>query len=228
LNDLFQTKKIEGWNIDRETLKSFIESKLPKNYQELVYQIYLFYGEKLGKEVIGWGDKNNYYVNHLEEINQIFPNSKYIHIIRNPKDVITSYLNVNELKESKYKPKFTNNFLEILNEWILNNNKIVEFIEKQKLKCIIVKYEDLIINPNLQIERIFNFLSYESFEVIGNFNSNKYFDEPQITMDWKTKLLDFIDSNNMNKFTNLLSENEIKIIDEEIKLQKLNFDFYKL
>ena len=117
VEDLFLTKKIEGWFLDKQNLKEYLFQKKPNNYQYLVYLVYKFYGEtNQNKKVLYWGDKNNYYLHHLDLLNSIFVNSRYIQIIREPKDVVSSYLNVHRLPNSKYKPRFSNNISDIAYE----------------------------------------------------------------------------------------------------------------
>lgn len=227
LEDLFLCKKFEGWFMNKKELKVFLLKNKPKNYNTLIYFVYKFYGQKSKKDVLFWGDKNNYYINHLNDLNEIFPNSKYIHLIRNPKDVLVSYLKVNELDQSKYKPKFSNNNLEIINSWIDNNNNITMFLNEKKVNHIVINYETLLTETKFVVDEIFNFIGISSDSVIENFNNNLYFDEPKITMGWKSKLTNPIDSNNKSKFNEFLSISEITEIDDLLKSKTLHFNYIK-
>jgi hypothetical protein len=227
LDDLFETKKIEGWSLNKKNLSVYLKKQKIKNYFELIEKIYVFYGNQINKKNIEiWGDKNNYFLNHLEDIELIYDKPKYIFIIRNPKDVVSSYIKVNELPESKYKPKFPNSVEEITNRWIDNNNKISLFLKNKNERCLIIFYEDIISDIENSIKKIFNFLNITFTDVEMNFNSKKFFDEPSITMDWKKKLIGEIDSNNINTYLKVLSQEEINLINQIISQNNLLFDFF--
>ena len=202
--DVLNSKKMEGWDLSYTNLSTHIHTSAPKSYAEACFYVYQFYGLKTGKDVKVWGDKNNYYINHLDTISEIYPNAKYIWLQRNPKDVCASYLKVNELSDDiPYKPKVTNDITQIFDEIKENHKKIYLFLKNiSDSKKICVNFEDIITKN----EEIFNILSQfvglNLFECLENFNKKIYYDEPHITISWKTKTKEIIDSSYINTYKN--------------------------
>ena len=69
IDDLSTSKKIETWQLDYKLLYEYLKDNQPESYQSLIFKVVEFYGfakhNKLQTEVLG--DKNNYYINHLEQ-----------------------------------------------------------------------------------------------------------------------------------------------------------------
>ena len=202
LDDILSSKKIEDWQLNKDKLKTFILSKTPKNYKELITSIYKFYTNN--KLLIG--DKNNYYINHLDELNLICPNVKYIHLVRDGRDVACSYKNINKLNPNlKYLPKVSSDIVAIASEWNNNITKIENFIKNHD--SITIRYEDLISQPIDTLKKVCDFLDVIYEEDMLNYYQNN--DEPLSTLHWKGKTKETIDEKNKKKYLSLLSFEEI-------------------
>lgn len=229
LDDLFTSKKIETWNLSRNNLKNNILQKKPKNYGELmaiIYMAYKFYSENL-KVIV---DKNNYYINHLEDIKQIWPEAKFIHVVRDGRDIACSYLDVNKLKtRSPYKPKLSTSIERIAYEWIENNRKIFKLSEHYLEKYILIKYEDIVFKPKETLSKICKFLDvvFEP-EMLTYYKkkSNKYI-EPTETIDWKKKVLEKPDWKKVGRHKKELSKEQIELFNK-IASNDLIFYGYQL
>ncbi len=221
IEDILSSKKIEDWKLNKEELKFFIISENPKKYIEIINCIYKFYTKN--KPIIG--DKNNYYIHHLSELKVISPQSKYIHLIRDGRDVACSYINIKTLDPNlKYIPKVSSNIAEIAREWDDNVSKIETFIAQEN--SITVKYEDLISSPENVLIKICEFLGVKFNVSMLNYHQNNNNDEPTSTLHWKKKTLEAIDSNNKQKFLGLLSTHEIDTFNAIalITLKKYNYE----
>lgn len=219
LDDILSSKKIEDWKLKRPDLKNFILSEKPKNYPEIITTIYKFYTNN--KLIIG--DKNNYYINHLEELSLIFPNAKYIHLVRDGRDVACSYKNINKLNPNlKYIPKVSSNIVDIANEW--NNNIITIENFMQKFNSITIRYEDLISTPVETLNKVCTFLEVKYEEEMLNYYQNN--DEPTSTLHWKGKTKETIDEKNKKKYLSLLSNEELNKFNgiAHVTLKKFNYD----
>lgn len=215
--DLKTSKKIETWQLDFEKLKEFLVNEKPKSYEELVFKIIEFYGKTKLKKVdhVVLGDKNNYYINHLEELSNISEHVSYLFIIRNPKDVYCSYKGISELKStSKYIPKLSQDILEFCEEWNDNHERILSFIKtKSKNKYLLLTFENLVSNPFKELNRISSFLKVPFEENMLRYYNNN--DEPEGLLDWKKKTLQPPDMNSIGRYKSILTEKEIKTIDAE-------------
>jgi len=117
-SDVLESKKFETWDVAKNDLLDYFEEIKPTQYSDLVDCVYKTYAKKSKKNPSITGDKNNYYINHLYDINKFFPMSKFIYIIRDGRDVACSYNRVNKIGfKSKYKPNLPRGIKNIAVEW---------------------------------------------------------------------------------------------------------------
>jgi hypothetical protein len=230
LADVKSSKKIEDWNLDFDNLKQKIKTHNPKNYAELVELVYLLFAEQKGKVPSIVADKNNYYINHLNDLKEIWPDAKYILVVRDGRDVACSYLNMEKLlTNSPYKPKLSTDIKTIAKEWLANNQNILNFSESlHENQFMAIRYEDFVTESELYLTKVCNFLglNFESNMLDYFIKNAKQQDEPTSTLDWKKKTLEKPDENNIGKYKIELqkeSVEEFNTIAKEI-LQKFNYE----
>lgn len=208
--EVFETRKFKTWGLSHESLLSEIIKKKPKNYKELVREVYLEYARKAGKNVDLFGDKNNYYIKKIGKIESIFPGSKKIFIVRDGRDVACSYLMLRDKKiDSVYKPSLTSDIREIATEW----RESVEVMEYWfKKGALSIRYEDLVVRPAYTLAKVCNYLSIEySINMLGYYNKN---DEPDEFKAWKGKTFEPLDQSGLKKFKAELTNEQINIFQE--------------
>lgn len=210
INDILSSKKIIDWGLDSEIIFENILKNKPKNYSELSTQIYLSYKSNYKSNVLQIGDKNNYYIYHLTTINSIYPNAKYIHLIRDGRDVACSYKKIKSLKtNSTYRPNLVSDIIDIAKEWNKNINNIDNYLNNKK--CLKVKYEDLLIDTERTLFIVCEFLGISYHSQMLDYYKPEFNDEPLSTRDWKMKTLEPIDKNNSKKYKHILTKEEIQM-----------------
>jgi hypothetical protein len=226
--DVLSSKKIETWELDKNKLLKTIINANPLNYMELINTVYLsFSNSKSEIQVIA--DKNNYYINHLNDLLDIWPNAKFIHLVRDGRDVACSYIKVNTLnKGTKYIPKLSVKIEEIANEWSNNLQKIDSFFQKRKKPDVhTLRYEDLVVNPKETLDDCCAFLeqNYEPTMLAYFENNDKQYTEPEATIAWKQKTKEAIDSQNIMKYKKELSKQDIELFNKiaSMQLKKYNY-----
>ncbi|MBM7623039.1 sulfotransferase [Sporohalobacter salinus] len=109
-----------------------------------------------------WGDKTPLNTLNIELIDEVFPDAKYIHLIRNGKDVVSSYLN---------STKYVNSVERACARWNKHVSKGLEFKESQnKDEYLEVYYEDLVTNPSQEVEKICNLIGVEFNSTMLNYH----------------------------------------------------------
>mgnify|MGYP001043213022 CR=1 FL=1 len=212
VTDLKTSKKIETWELDYSALNTLIKEEKPNSYKELTSLVILQYGLQNKKHPTTLGDKNNYYIDHLDLLNEIYPDAKYLVIVRDCRDVVCSYLNVNALEtDSKYKPKFPDTIKEMSLDWLNKNTVILNFLESiNSSNYTLIRYEDLLVKPKIELQRCTEVLGLEfESEMLDYYKNNM---EPSALLDWKKKTNERIDTSNTNKFLEQLTEFEINEI----------------
>ncbi len=227
--DLTSSRKFETWNFNLNLFKEKVLLIQPKNYSELCALVYITFGEDKGKAMKIWGDKNNYYIHKLNVMENLYPKAKYIHLVRDGRDVAVSYLELKELKsESKYKPNLPLEINEIANEWVQNTMKVDSFLENidPKRKQIIL-YEDLIQHTEKILKQICGFLEIEfSNSMLNYYLQNKAENiEPVELMDWKMKTLEKPDFDNIGKFKKLLSSLQLETFERKANSTLMHYGY---
>ncbi|WP_423818734.1 sulfotransferase [Salinimicrobium sp. TIG7-5_MAKvit] len=213
LGDLASSKKIETWNLNYQSLERLILKEQPKNYSDLCLLVLKQFSIQTKSNAVQYlGDKNNYYIHYLELLEALFPNAKYILIIRDGRDVACSYLNIGKINTSSvYKPQLTTDIKSIAEEWMSNNNRVLKFFANKKQNSISLRFEDLLLDPKMELLKICDFLSIPFDEAMLNYaelNKDRKL-EPSELMDWKKKTLEKPDVSNISKFKKELSTKEI-------------------
>lgn len=212
VDELAMTKKFETWNISIEDLYTLLSNLKPTSYAELCASVYLIYSEAQGKKANIWGDKNNYYINHLDELVAIYPTAKFLHVVRDGRDVACSYKDVVASNFSeKYAPKLCSNIEEIASEWSSNVRIADAFLTTvDSSNCRVIKYEDLVSDPESNVSWICEWLGvdYES-QMLNFYSSNKKNGlEPEETLAWKKRTMTPISSDTVGRYMQQMSKAE--------------------
>jgi len=101
------------------------------------------------EEIILLGDKCPYYSLYCEMLLEVFPEAKFIHLVRDPRDNILSMLKVHF--ESRF-------FSSLAYRWKYYNKKIEESKSKHPGSFFTIKYEDLVNAPEAHLQEICGFL----------------------------------------------------------------------
>lgn len=163
------------------------------NYSQLTKLIYLsIYGDKgINNEINVIVDKNPYYTLQFKKLNEIFPEAKYIALVRDYRGFLLS--NIQSAKIGTYK-KSTYYYAMA---WNLFIKEILKYKYKNPQNIMIVKYEDLVTDKVTVTESIFNFFGISFSTEIFNFHNE---------INSKLNLLELSDNNYnrmLNKLTNL-------------------------
>lgn len=118
---------------------------------DLVYDHHLKFSNK--RRI---GDKTPPYIEILPQLDALYPGAKFIHLLRDGRDVAMSYIDLGWFGNHRY---YRHNF-----DWI----RALKFREKYAKtplgrNILDIKYEDLLCDPELVVSRICNFLG-EAFE----------------------------------------------------------------
>ena len=108
---------------------------------------------KLSEKLRFYCDKDPDILFFMNYLHTIFPESKFIYMVRDPRDAVISYLKHRNVSISKY-------FDEYLQKWNLINSI---YYEKCKIigekYCIIIKYEHLVNDKQNTIKKVIQFLN---------------------------------------------------------------------
>lgn len=207
---LSQCKKIETWNLDMEALTRHLRALQPGSYADMCESVYRFYAAD--KDLKIWGDKNNYYIHHIDILEAVFPSTKYVHLVRDGRDVACSYKNVMKMRvNSIYAPRLDTDLDKIAKEWTRNVLTVQSHLDRAADdRHITLRYEDLVRDPAGTLRSLCAFLRVDYRKEMLNYYSEDNHDEPAALMEWKLKTKQPVDESSSKRFVTELSAQEIQ------------------
>ena len=188
IKDLKKDQKInDWWNLDYNELYDTLLRIQHLNYSLVCIEVYKQYAKQnIRSSIIYHGDKNPEYSLKLNELYTIFPNARSIVLVRDPRDNISSYINV----------KFDlSNPFSLAGRWNFYNTKIKKFLNKYPDKVLLIRYEDLVLYPEDTLRNICKFLSV-------NFNKEllNFYNHSKNVYSWNKKISSEINKDNVYKW----------------------------
>lgn len=219
LDGLVETRKFETWGIEKQALQALFNEYAPQSFRDAVALVYCSYGILKGRSDFRyWGDKNTLWKNKLHRVLIYFPNTKFVHIVRDGRDVASSYkeLSARGMQTFKYGPRLPDKVNDIAEHWAVNITFIQKFLKTLKNnQHIAVRYEDLIVSPRQTLTAITGFLQLEFAETMLDYARRNRDEglEPEETMQWKLKLNEKPEKANIGKFRSSLTEQEVAVFE---------------
>lgn len=154
--------KTVNWELDQDDLANAL-GEGHSGFTQLMESIWRTYAKKKGKgQVRLLGEKSPLTTHHLPNILKDFRNSRFIFLIRDPRAVVYSYSKVegHAAKEVAY----------ALWKW-KDSLEMIQYLETKGVTPHVVRYEDLVIDPEKEVGGILTFLGLDPMSDILNFNA---------------------------------------------------------
>lgn len=147
----------------REVLRSWTPDY--RNVGNIYREIYHYYSQKIDGIAKMTGDHSPIMTSFFRLIEPEFPETKYIFLVRHPLDVVLSHLKMKERK--------TLNAKQAAKKWMESIN-VYDFLSRRHPeKVIMIKYENIILNTNHEMNRITSFLDIPFETAITKQKSNQ-------------------------------------------------------
>lgn len=217
IRDILTSKKIEFWDLDPAALEAFVTGSHPQSYADVVSLVYRFYGRTRGRHAQRWGDKNNYYLDHILTIRRLFPGVLFIHIVRDVRDVACSYRDLaGAAPASRYAPSLAAEPQRAAESWVRNIGRIRQQFAALGWEGVLeIRYEDLVANPKGTLEQVCRFLR-EAFDaaMLDYPQANREnLLEPEEFLAWKAKTLEPPSAAEVGKYRAELAPADIAAIE---------------
>lgn len=131
-----------------------------RNYADFMNYLYTKFATKYGAS--RWCEKTPHYINNCEDLLALFPHAKFIHLIRDGRDVANSVI------AREWGP---NNILYAANYWKSYVTKGIAFGEKHPDRYLEIKYEDLLSDPERIMKRVYAFIEVAPPDDLRKLNS---------------------------------------------------------
>ena len=218
-------------NLCYKGIKSFLDN-LPAGEQEYFKGLSHMYSYLYNQALLGTGkshflDKTPRYYHIIPEIAKTFPNAKFIILFRNPLAVLCSIIRA-WIRQRWFR------LIYYRHDLIKAPFKLREAISLLESRCLVVKYEDLLLNPEIEIQNILQWLDLSFEKNILNYNSgtgksNNMGDHTGLINKGK------LESQNLDKWVDDLNNPQIwklardylKYLDRDI-VEAMGYNFDKL
>ncbi len=215
--DLYKDKKFTFlWGINPDDIKQNINlySQSDLSFPVLCKLVYLTISSPFPKEKTRLiVDKNPLYSPFTSDLIEVFPNAKFIHLIRDYRDNINSSRKTFKLK----------NIIVLAHKWKRYNKTVDKQKEKYPTQFYTIRYEDLVTEPKKHIPEICAFLNISFDQQMSEFyNTTReaYTDKTykngimaELVQQIHSNLLNPITTSQIDKWKIELSTNEIELIE---------------
>jgi hypothetical protein len=161
-NELYdETRFFLLWNLNKEELLTDLISVKNSLTYDLIFKI-IYCKMDPGKDIKLISDKNPIYYLFAPELNKIFPEAKYIHIVRDYRDNIVSHQRVLPGR----------NAAQLSYWWLKINMRLEAQKQNNPSNWIRIKYETLVTEPIKSVEEICRFIGMPFYEsMVQEFSS---------------------------------------------------------
>lgn len=154
LDDLFRERRILSWNIDRKGLRREILSLGGSTgYADICRCVYAHYAGRAGKPADALlGDKNPHYCLAAGKLQRLFPEARFVHMVRDPRDNVLSFRRV----------RFDlNSPGGLARRWCTYNTAVMRAAAHGPDRFHLLRFEDLLLEPERTLHGICAFLGVD-------------------------------------------------------------------
>ncbi len=144
------------WNLQSGDLltKLYHLPKEEQSLQRIIDEIYVAYGKQQKETFLMWGDKTPRNTFYLKDIYRVFPESKYIFLMRDGRDVVRSWI-VRDKTDDIESRADAWNFSVDMYDWVQ---------QRAADRLMMVRYEELVSDSEAILKKVADFLGLEYSE----------------------------------------------------------------
>lgn len=213
IGDFFATDKQAEWGLTWKDLQDALFDADISAYPQLVAAVYRAYMRVRESGKKRWGDKNNFYLNHIITLASMFPKAQFLHIVRDGRDILCSYIDVSGLPEMSSLP--TDPVRAAL-RWYFDLLTIQNAVKSLQPKSYMeLRYEDLVRDPGLVLREVCEFLgecfSPSMLDFAERTRREKL--EPDRYMPWKKLVAEPITTSRVGRWRQELSQRDVAVFE---------------
>jgi hypothetical protein len=212
-NAVSQSRKFDTWKLATGDLLNALLARRPADYADAVSCVYEEFARSRGRTFTRWGDKNNFYLEHIATLRAMFPRARFVHIVRDGRDVACSYRELAARKpDSRYAPRLPDSVAEIARSWKANVERIEgDFARLGIGDAICIRYEDLVSEMEPSLKKLCEELGEPFDPTMLRYYALNRADglEPAELLAWKEKTLNPPDLASTGRYRKDLTPDEI-------------------
>lgn len=213
--DLFNDVKIKTeWRLDKDRVRKNLRKISPLNYRTAVSVVYWTYLKSFFPHAQIWGDKNPWYLRHIDTILEDFNDARFIHIIRDIRSIYASLTAIHGDEQSRvYWNKMDAALPFATRQWRLAH----EAFEKTKgnPQVYTLFYEKLVSDPENELNSLCSWLGVPfSSSMLEFYRLNREKElVANFVLKWEQKTLEAVDQSRVDNWRNDLSVAQIQAVE---------------
>ncbi|PKP49581.1 MAG: hypothetical protein CVT94_04705 [Bacteroidetes bacterium HGW-Bacteroidetes-11] len=210
-NDLLKQWQFSAWNIDRLKLKtSLLACQGERAYRDICQVVYLNFISFYPKEKVSLiGDKNHGYTIYTDRLLKLYPEAKFIYILRDYRD------NFDSVKRVDFEVPIVSL---VVYKWKYFYKKALEASKKNPDSFFFLRYEDLATEPELYFRKVSDFLGITYLPEVFDFYKMKSKAEETYPTEVLEKhhqsLFNPINTSRLGLWKKSMSETQVRIADQ--------------
>ncbi len=212
-NDLIKEWLFDTWKIDSRKLKDqLLKFTGSHSYGTICKVVYLEYNSLFEKGNIEFiGDKNPGYAIYTKQLLKIFPEAKFIHIIRDYRDNFVSIKNVDfELPVPSL----------VVQKWKYFFKKFRKDSHQMPNRYMVINYENIAREPEKSLKELCDFVGINFDKSVFNFHEKKdeilkQYPEGYIKT-YHTSLMNKVNTSKIGVWKKKLSDKQVKLMDHTV------------
>lgn len=197
--------QIADMGLDRQTVQQLAASG-ERSWDTIFLAILTLHASKHGATRVG--EKSPGHLHHISHLSHTFPEARFVHIIRDPRAVALSWKNVS-FGSGRIAPRIQDwkHAVELHRRWLK---------ELGPERYLLVRYEDLVCNAALNLQKICDFLSLEFSQSMlsPETRADRGFSDRQT--DHMANTLKPIFTSSLDQWTTELSHRQIALIEQSL------------
>ena len=159
--DLFKNSNFVRQGLLQDAVQAQLEADAVSGFADAVRSVFRLYAADHGKTMAG--DKTPGYVNHLELLGGVFPEAKFVHVIRDGRDVALGYLD-----RAEWGPSTVADAALYWRSRVSRGRRGGSALGPARY--VEVRYEDLVDDPEKTIRHLCDFLGLEYHDEMLRFH----------------------------------------------------------
>jgi hypothetical protein len=148
VSDLLRERRMQSWHLEVAALARRLQAlPAPASYARLCREVYASYAEDtLGRAISAWlGDKNPPHALFVEPLAELFPDARFVHVTRDPRDNVRSYREVDfDLGDE----------VALAWRWRRYNERVLAARRRMPERFVHVRFEALVRQPERELTRV--------------------------------------------------------------------------
>ena len=127
------------------------------SFGSAIESLFAIYAGRSGSRIAG--DKTPAYITEAELLLDLFPNAKFVHIVRDPRDYVLSLRNA-----------WNQNAIRAAQRWKDSIRNLHAVMKARHIEYAEIRYEDLVSDPRAAVTRVCDYLGIDFDETMLNFD----------------------------------------------------------